>query len=158
VLKLTDGPGLPVPVSDELNRPFWDAAREGRFVMPRCAECGRIMAPPVANCSACLARRFEWVATSGRGTVHSFIEYHRSWIREYDGRLPYMVAIVELDEGPRLITALVGEASDWVKIGARVRVAFQERAEGAQVPVFEHDPSGGPEPPAAAAGAARGGD
>jgi uncharacterized OB-fold protein len=141
VLRLTDGRGLPVPLSDELNRPFWEAAREGRFVIPRCAECGRMMAPPVANCSACLATYFEWVAASGQGTVYSFIEYHRPWIREYDEHLPYVVAIVELDEGPRLITALVGETSDWVQIGARVRVAFQERAEGARVPVFEHDPS-----------------
>lgn len=51
------------------------------------------------------------------------------------------MAVVELDEGPRLITGLVGETSEWVKIGARVRVAFQERAEGARVPVFEHDPT-----------------
>jgi uncharacterized protein len=137
---LSGGNGLPVPVSDELNRPFWDAAREQRFVLPRCAECGQLMAPPVANCSSCLAARFEWVPNAGRGTVYSHIEYHRSWLREYDGRVPYTVAIVELDEGPRLITALVGDTSDWVKIGARVRVAFQERAQGARVPVFEHDP------------------
>ena len=139
--KLSDGHGLPVPVSDELNQPFWEAAGEGQLVVPRCAECGQIMAPPVANCSACLATRFEWVPTSGRGTVYSFIEYHRSWIREYDGRVPYIVAIVELDEGPRLITGLVGETSEWVMIGARVRVAFQERAQRARVPVFEHDPA-----------------
>ena len=140
MLKLAHGQDLPVPVSDELNRPFWDAAREERFVIPRCAECGRLLAPPVANCSACLATRFEWIAASGRATVYSFIEYHRSWLREYDAHLPYVVAIVDLEEGPRLITTLVGDTSDWVQIGARVRVAFQQRAEGARVPVFEHDP------------------
>jgi uncharacterized OB-fold protein len=141
---LTDGVGLPLPVSDELNRPFWEAAREGRFVIPACAECGRVLTPPVANCAACLATRFEWKVASGRGAVYSFIEYHRAWFREYEGRLPYIVAIVELDEGPRLITGLVGDTSDWVRIGARVRVAYQERGEGARVPVFERDaePSG----------------
>ena len=139
MLKLTDGQGLPVPLSDELNRPFWEAAREGRFVIPRCAECGQLMVPPVANCRACLATRFEWVPAGGRGTIYSFIEYHRAWIPEFADHLPYAVAIIELDEGPRLISLLVGETSDWVRIGAQVRVAFQERAGGARVPVFEHD-------------------
>jgi uncharacterized OB-fold protein len=143
VLNLTNGAGLPVPVSDRLNQPFWEAARDRTFVVPRCADCGRLMAPPVANCSACLSTRFEWAAASGRGTVYSFIEYHRSWIGEYDEHRPYTVAIVDLDEGPRLISLLVGETSDWVKIGARVQIAFQERGNGTVVPVFEHDPAGG---------------
>jgi uncharacterized protein len=141
--KVSDGAGLPLPVSDALNQAFWDAARERRFVIPVCAECGKVMAPPVANCAGCLGTNFEWRPASGRGTVHSFIEYHRAWIPEYEGRLPYIVAIVELDEGPRLITGLVGETSDWVKIGARVRVAYQHRAEGVLVPVFEEEPEPG---------------
>jgi uncharacterized OB-fold protein len=138
MIKLTDGLTLPVPASDERNRPFWEAASEGRLVLPRCAACGELMAPPVANCKACLVDRFDWVVASGRGSIYSFIEYQRSWLRDFDAHLPYVVAIVELEEGPRLITMLVGETSDWVRIGARVQVAFQERGVGAKVPVFVH--------------------
>lgn len=134
---LTSGLDLPAPKSDATNRPFWEAARERRFVMPRCAACGLLMAPPVANCSACLGDRFDWVAASGRGTVFSFIEYHRAWIPEFANHLPYIVAIVELQEGPRLITGLVGETGETLAVGTPVEVAFQERAGGSLVPVFQ---------------------
>src|SRR3954447_20290293 len=124
MLKLEDGLDLPVPKSDELNRPFWDAAREERFVLPRCAACGQLATPPVSNCDACLTDTFEWVEATGRGTIFSFIEYHRAWLREYDGHLPYVVAIIDLDDGVKLISSIVDADGDAIKVGDRVKVVF----------------------------------
>jgi uncharacterized OB-fold protein len=122
-----------------MNQPFWDAAREGRFVLPRCAACKHLMAPPVANCGSCLGRDFEWVTSSGRGSIYSFIEYFRAWIPQYEGKIPYVVAVIALDEGPRMIAGIVRESDQTVQVGARVSLLFQERDGGARVPMFSVD-------------------
>ena len=88
------------------------------------------VAPARATHSACLDSRLKWVTASGQDTVLSYIEYHRSGIRGYDGHLPNTVAIVELDEGPRVISALVGATSDRGAAGAAARA-----------PVFGDDPT-----------------
>ncbi len=130
------GRGLPIPESDLMNQPFWDEARQNRFVLPKCATCHHLMAPPVANCSVCLGRSFEWIRSSGRGSVYSFIEYFRAWMPQYEGKIPYVVAVIALDEGPRMIAGIVGISDKKLDVGARVSVSFQERDGGSWVPMF----------------------
>lgn len=128
---------LPIPQSDERNLPYWEAARHDEFVIPRCRECGAVEAPPVVNCRSCLADDFEWSPDAGTGTVYSFIEYHRAWTDAWRGHTPYIVAIVELDAGPRILSSLLTAPDGRTPgVGDRVAVAFQERGEGWKVPVF----------------------
>jgi uncharacterized OB-fold protein len=131
--------GLPSPELDERNQPLVQNAAQNVFVLPVCADCGAIMAPPVANCTRCLSDAIEWRPSSGTGTVFSFIDYHRAWVKEFESLIPYNVSIIELDEGPRMISNVLTDGSQAVKIGARVRVAFETRAEGRAVPVFVLD-------------------
>ena len=131
--------GLPPPELDERNQPLVQNAAQNVFVLPVCADCGAIMAPPVANCTTCLSDTIEWRPSSGTGTVFSFIDYHRAWVKEFESLIPYNVSIIELDEGPRMISNVLTDGSQAVKIGARVRVAFETRAEGRAVPVFVLD-------------------
>lgn len=135
----TEAVGLPVPQSDDRNLPFWQAASDRRFVIARCSNCGHLMAPPVTNCTACLHDEVEWVSAAGGGQVYSFVEYFRAWIPEFLPFLPYTVAIVELDEGPRMITIILRREGQNLTVGDRVTVTFQDRGAGSQVPIFEHE-------------------
>jgi uncharacterized OB-fold protein len=129
---------LPVPESDEANQPYWDAASRGEYVLPQCAECGRIAAPPVSNCRFCLADSFRWSAASGEGTVYSYLEYFKGWSDVWRAHVPYVVAVIDLVEGVRVIASFVeDEEGRRPGVGDRVRVRFQERAGGAGVPVFQ---------------------
>lgn len=139
-----EGHALPTPQSDAMNLGFWDAARAGRFVMAKCSDCGNLMAAPVSNCRICLGTDISWVQASGRGTVFTFIEYYRSWIPEFEGSLPYVVAVVTLEEGPRMVLGMVTGAngedtSDTgvVQVGDPIEIVYQERADGFRVPMAE---------------------
>jgi uncharacterized OB-fold protein len=92
------------------------------------------MGPPAENCSRCLSMDLDWIEVSGAGTVISYATYHKAWNSAFELILPYTIAIVELDEGVRLLTDLVDVAAP--EVGERVRVAFEPRDGGGVVPVF----------------------
>jgi uncharacterized protein len=127
--------GLPEPSFDSLNAPYLEGAREGKLRLPICRDCGHLMAPPVANCVACMGENIGWTDASGRGSVFSYIEYHRSWVSGFEQYLPYNVAIVELAEGPKLISNVLLNDDETISVGQPVRVIFEQRAEW-RVPVF----------------------
>jgi uncharacterized OB-fold protein len=103
---------------------FWDGVKQHRLLIQRCISCGRLRHPPGPMCPACQSLDWEAVEASGRGTVFSFVmpEHPRFPFLEY----PYIVALVELEEGTRLVTNLVGVAPDEVRIGQPVQVTFAE--------------------------------
>lgn len=113
---------LPKPEPTDVSRPFWDALREGRLVFQRCA-CGHAFLPARRECPACLRPEPAWERASGKGRLVSWVVYHTAYHPAFEGRLPYNVALVELDEGPRLLTnivdpndTLVGDAPVELKI------------------------------------------
>jgi uncharacterized protein len=111
-------------------KPFWAACREHKLTAQRCSSCKRIFGfPPQALCPHCLATKHEWVALSGKGTVYSHIAYHRSWHPAYQDRIPYNVSLVDLQEGGRLVSNVIGCAPEEVKIGMPVEVVFEDFAE-----------------------------
>ena len=116
------GPARPLPVVTELTRPFWDAARAGRLAVQKCQECGKLRFPASPLCDACLATSTAWVEVSGRGTVWSACEFHRSYFPGFD--VPYAVALVRLDEGVRMYTNLVGVDYAGIEPGMRVQAVF----------------------------------
>ena len=97
---------LPKPGPTELSRPFWDALRDGHLVFQRCG-CGHAFLPARRHCPACLRPDMKWERASGKGRLVSWVVYHTAYHPAFESRLPYNVALVELAEGPRLLTNIV---------------------------------------------------
>lgn len=114
----------PLPRPTEDSAPFWEAAHRGELCMQKCSDCGHFRFPPSILCARCLSERHEWTKLSGRGTVFSWIVVHQSQHPAFNPDTPYNVAIVELEEGPRLHTRIVGCANDDIRIGLPVEVVF----------------------------------
>lgn len=116
--------------------PFWQAAEDGKFLLPRCAACGQCHWYPRAHCPLCGAADIGWCEASGRGTIFSY-----SVMRA--GPAPYCLAYVALDEGPLLLSNIVDADLEALRIGQPVRVAFNRAATGRCMPVFAPAPSPG---------------
>jgi uncharacterized OB-fold protein/acyl dehydratase len=121
---------------------FWfDAAREHRLVIQRCADCGTLRHPPRPMCPECRSARWDTVDASGRGTIYSFVVTHYPQVGAFDYPLP--IVLVELDEGTRLVSNLVGCEPDELAIGAPVEVTFVDFDPELTLPQFRLVPSGG---------------
>jgi uncharacterized OB-fold protein len=123
-------PGL-APLADQFSQVYWDAARDGTLLIQRCCACGRHQFYPRGHCAACFAPDPAWVPASGRGRLHTYTVVHRTPNAEFAADCPYVLAIIELDEGPRLTARIIGEAgelADDLACDARVRVVFTPRA------------------------------
>lgn len=130
----------PLPSPSPVTAPYWDAAREGRLLLRRCDACGAVSHPPRPLCVACWSDALSWIAASGRGTIVSATIVHQPPSPAYAADVPYVLAIVDLDEGPRMMANVVGCDPRAVRIGARVRVTFEARGDFA-IPQLELDPS-----------------
>ena len=119
---------------DATHAPFWEAARRNELVVQHCRSCDHYQFYGRPFCLRCQSDQIAWTAVRGTGTVYSCTCVRRSWIPEFQA--PFTVAIVELDEGPRLLTNIVNGAAP---IGARVRVTWRQRAGLPPVPEFEPD-------------------
>ncbi|HVX98591.1 MAG TPA: OB-fold domain-containing protein [Pseudorhodoplanes sp.] len=97
----------PLPQPTPLSQPYWDALKQGRLTFQRCQRCGHAWLPPRAECPECLAADWAWTEACGRGRIVSWVVYHHAYHDAFKDRLPYNVALVELEEGPRLITNIV---------------------------------------------------
>lgn len=118
--------GLPsvAPDVDADSAPFWHGAAHDRLVLPRCRSCRSFIWYPRSVCPACHHPAVEWVDASGLGTIYSFTVNHRgpgAWA----DLAPFVIAYVELDEGPRVLTNVIGVAPDQVRIGDRVTAVFE---------------------------------
>jgi uncharacterized protein len=117
------------PAVNPETKPFWDAAREGRFLVPFCAACGKAHWYPRAICPFCASDKIEWRQASGRGTIYTFSVMRR--VAE-----PYAIAHVMLAEGPTMLTNIVDCDFDKLCIGQAVAVVFKESENGQPVPMF----------------------
>ena len=109
--------------------PYWEAAKAHHLMLPRCHTCGQFWFPPSQRCAHCLSADFGWEDVSGRGRIYSFVVFHRVYHPAFEADVPYVVAIVELDEGPRLLTNIVGTAPDNVRCDMRVAAVFEDCGE-----------------------------
>lgn len=126
----------PTPRPSPESVPYWQAAREHRLDLPRCNACGKFWFPPSQSCPHCLAADFAWTPVSGLGKVFSFVTYHRVYHPGFAKDVPYVVALVELAEGPRLLTNIVGVPPDDVSCDMPVKVVFDDFDETVSVPKF----------------------
>lgn len=135
-MHVNDVPNMPVPEPSPETVAFWAAAREERLVIPRCDACSFNWFPPAQACPRCGSEQYSWVEASGKGTVFSFTVYHRLYHGAFKNKLPYVVAIIELDEGPRLISNVVHIEPEKVHCDMPVKVIFDLRCDGIKVPQF----------------------
>ena len=135
---MTEAPDeRPLPIPDPATAPYWAAARAHRLSLPRCDDCGERHFYPRPLCPHCGSQRLGWADVSGDGTVFSFTIVQRAPSPAFADKVPYAVAIVALDEGPHLMSNIIGCAPDQVRIGMRVRVNFLDFNEEISLPVFE---------------------
>ena len=130
-----DTPMKPLPLPDEASQPFFDGAMKGALMIMRCTDCGTARIPSRAHCDNCLSDRFEWEQASGRGKVHTFGVMHQKYHPAFFPELPYNLAVVELDEGPRLSTNIVNVKNEDIRVGMPVVVDF-ERYDDVALPKF----------------------
>jgi uncharacterized OB-fold protein len=126
-----------VPGMTDLTAPYWAAAREGRLVVQECRSCFRVWHPPLPRCPHCHAADPGWRQMSGDGTVYTYTVVRHPTHYAFAAKIPYVIAIVELAEGPRLVTAVTGVSPEEVRVGQPVRVVFREVADGVTLPYFE---------------------
>ncbi|MGH7856554.1 MAG: Zn-ribbon domain-containing OB-fold protein [Candidatus Binatia bacterium] len=129
-------PRKPLPRVDEENKWFWEAASRHELYVQKCGGCGTVRFYPRALCPECLSSDTEYVRCSGRGRVHTFTVTHQNQAPGFRGELPYVMAYVELDEGPRLLTNVVGSKPEEMRIGMPVVVEFEDVEDGMSLPKF----------------------
>ncbi len=132
----------PLPVITPVEKGYFDGARDGRLLLQRCTECSHVWFPPSSLCPRCLSAALVWEPMSGAGSVWSFIVMHRSYFRAFDADIPYNVALIELDEGPLMISNLVDCDIAKVKCGTRVKAMFRPVTDDVTLPFFTTVPEG----------------
>lgn len=102
---------FPQPEQTPLNAPYWQSLHEGRLLFQRCSGCQHCWLPAREACPQCLSCEVAWEESSGRGKVMSWVVYHTAYHEAFADRIPYDVTLVELEEGPRLLTNVVNSGS-----------------------------------------------
>jgi uncharacterized protein len=115
---------LPILFPEE--KPFWDAAKQHKLLLQRCAKCSRVRYPIGPTCPWDLSNDFEWEQMSGRGVIQNFVIYHKAWTPYYRDKVPYALVHVEIEEGPRLTTNLFDVRPDQVRIGMPVEAVWED--------------------------------
>jgi len=130
--------GKPRPdLNDIATAPYWEAAARHELVLPRCDDCGLVFFPPRQFCPGCWSGQLSWQPVGGGGKVWTFTEVHVAFYDDiWAADVPYVVAVVELDEGPRMLANIVEPDTASLSIDDRVEVVFEDRSEGVTLPMF----------------------
>lgn len=126
----------PVPTIDPDSAPYWQALREDRLILKTCDDCGKAHFYPRELCPHCHSDKLRWVDASGTGEVYSYTVCRRPAGPAFADEVPYVVAIIELDEGPRMMSRIAADP-ETVSIGRRVQVRFDRRSDELTLPMFD---------------------
>lgn len=127
--------GFVRPERTDVNRGFWEGVDDGVLRVQRCGGCAELRYPPASRCPRCLSAEWSWQPVSGRGEVLSYVVIHQRYHAAWADRVPYNVALVQLDEGPRMISNVLPLSRPDVQVGMPVRVVFDD-SDGVRVPRF----------------------
>jgi uncharacterized OB-fold protein len=116
----------PLPRPTAVSLPFWEAAKRHELRVQRCGSCGANIFYPRELCPECLSSDLQWTAVSGKGTVYSYTIAETPTHPTFAEDVPYVIAIVELAEGPRITTNITGCPPDTVRVGMTVEVVFDD--------------------------------
>ncbi|MCS6924329.1 MAG: Zn-ribbon domain-containing OB-fold protein [Candidatus Binatia bacterium] len=127
----------PIPRVDEESKPFWEACARHELYVQKCRHCGKVFYYPRSFCPEDLTQDLEWVKCSGRGKVYTFTVTYQNQSPGFRENLPYVMAYVELEEGVRMLTNIVGCKPEEVRIDMPVEVAFEDVTPDLSIPVFK---------------------
>ena len=129
----------PLPEITPVNKPFWDAAKAGKLMMQKCQNCGTWVFCPRQVCGECASDKLEWMEVSKKGKIFAFTiirEVVGTALAGFGPDIPYVTAWVDLDDGPRFCSNVIGCPIDQIKIDMPVEVVFEEARDGVTLPKF----------------------
>lgn len=129
-----------LPTIESASRPYWDAAATGKLLIARCGDCRKVHHYPRPFCPFCWSEDVEAVEASGRGTLYTYSTVYVNDLHPFKTRLPYVAAVVELDEGPRLMTNIEGASPEDLAVGMAVQAEFRPLTDGVHATVFRPVP------------------
>lgn len=131
-------PQKPLPKADPVTQPFWDSLKREAMELQCCDDCGKYIFYPRGICPHCLSNKLSWKPAKGTGEVHAFTIVHRNPHPAFQGEIPYVVALVELPEGVRMLTNLIDVKADpeEVKVGMPVEVVYEKASDEITLPKF----------------------
>ena len=124
------------PVPNEDSHPFWDGCRNGKLLLQQCQACGNVRYPPRPMCPTCSALTSEWVEAVGRGRIYSWVVAHHAAHPALADEVPYNIVLVELEEGPRMVSNLLDVAPEVIAPNDPVEVVFVRVDEDLTLPQF----------------------
>ena len=133
---MSSSPLRPQPVPTAETEHYWQAARESRLDIQYCRACDRHQFYPRRFCTQCLSDEIEWVQASGHGHVYTYTVCHIAGHPAFETRVPYAIAMIELDEGVRMLAGIVDSDMERLGVGAPVQVCFERISETFALPMF----------------------
>jgi uncharacterized OB-fold protein len=130
------GPRFDLPAPDAETEPFWDGTRAGKLLIRRCGACGEAHFYPRPFCPRCWSDDVAWEEASGRATLYTWSVVHQNDLPPFGERVPYVAAVVDLIEGPRMMTNVVECDHDALAVGMALEVTYQPIADDVTIPVF----------------------
>ena len=129
---------LPVPDIDDVNRLYFEGTAAGELRIRHCRSCGNLFRFAHAWCPSCWSQDLDFKVASGRGRVETFTVVHQAPYPSFEDRIPYVIALIELEEGVRMMSNIVGCDPEEVEIGLPVSVTYEERGP-VMIPMFAPD-------------------
>jgi uncharacterized protein len=133
---MTELASRPVPVPSLETQPFWDGCAQGALLLQRCDHCGTYWHPPAPICPNCFSTEFQWTPSSGKGTIYTYSIIHQAFRRVWEPLVPYVLAVIELEEGPHLLSNVIDIPIESVQVGLPVTVTFQPVSDTISLPLF----------------------
>ncbi len=133
---MSTGTSRPVPIPDEISDPFFSGAREGRLMLQQCLDCGAWSWPVRERCPHCFAAKLEWRAASGKGILYTYTIMHQVMHPGFASIAPYNIAQVDLAEGVRVTSNVIGVGNDALRVGMALEAVFEDVGEGVSIPKF----------------------
>ena len=127
----------PLPTISGETKPFWDACKRGTLLIQKCGKCQEFQFYPRGICSNCWCEDIQWVTASGKGTVWTFTETRQNRTPGFEEDVPYVLALVELEEGVKMFTNIIDCSPNEVKIGMAVEVTFVQANQQVTIPYFK---------------------
>ncbi len=132
----TDYP-KPLPTPGPVSQPFFDAVRRHKLLIMRCRSCGAPRLSEHVHCPECWSDDYQWVEASGRGKMYSFVVMHQMLHPGFAQDIPYNVALVDLDEGPRILSNVVGCSNEELAVNMRIEAVFDDVTDNATLLRFQ---------------------
>lgn len=133
---MSDAMRFDLPTIDDETRPFWAAAKEGRLLLRSCRACGEVHHYPRSFCPTCWSDDVEWIEASGRATLYTHSTVYMNDLPPFGERVPYVAAVVDLAEGPRMMTEVIDCPTDELAVGMPLALTFRDLTDEISIAVF----------------------